>query len=393
MDQQSRPLEKPELLAPAGNLEKLYIAFANGADAVYLGGKVFGLRKYADNFTDGELRHAVEFANSLNKQVYVVLNGFAHDDDLAELGPHLDTLQSIQPHGFIISDWAVAALAKQRTTVPVHASTQASITNWRTVQAWKDLGASRVILAREVSVDECKVIMAHCPIEIEIFVHGAMCASYSGKCVISNYSAGRDSNRGGCIQSCRHPYTIDDVNTHVMNAKDLMGIGYIESSIRAGIASLKIEGRMKSNLYVANASSVYRAAIDYCFDCMTTDQIPDTAYLMELEDQLKKVSNRTFSSGGLGHRPDASSIHYEFGGYEKQIEIAATVRAVRWPMVLIEPKTHIYPGDCVECLNAGPIEVKVIEDLVHQPLEVARAGGLAWIVPSRPLVVHDILIS
>ncbi len=402
MDQRTSQIVKPELLAPAGNLQKLKIAYANGADACYVGGKVFGLRKYADNFTDDELRRAVDLATASGRLIYVVLNGFAHDDDLAELGPHLDFLESIQPHGFIISDWGVAELAKQRTQVPIHASTQASVTNWRAAKAWVDFGATRVILAREVTIDECKRILAEIPTEIEIFVHGSMCASYSGKCVISNYSAGRDSNRGGCVQSCRHTYALHDesavgaapIETHIMNAKDLMGVRQIEAAIRAGIASLKIEGRMKSNLYVANAVSAYRRAIDYVAGCLNDQKSPEEAVLYAIEQQLQQVSNRTFSSGGLDHRPAGESIHYTFGGYEKSVEIQATVRLVVGDRVLIEPKIHLNPGVCLTVVNQQiPITITGIWDMNQMPTEVARAGGLAWVTVSGPVKPLDILVQ
>ena len=200
----SKSYFKPELLAPAGNLEKLKTAFAFGADAVYVGGHVFGLRKYADNFTLNELDAAIQLANKMDKKVYVVLNGFAHNSDLEALETHLKELEKIQPHAFIIADMGVFQLAKRFTTIPLHVSTQAGVTGRYGCQFWLEAGAKRVILAREVSLDDCRGIKSKVPVELEVFVHGAMCASYSGKCVISNYTSARDSNRGGCIQSCRH---------------------------------------------------------------------------------------------------------------------------------------------------------------------------------------------
>ena len=394
-------LRLPELLSPAGNLEKLRIAFQYGADAAYIGGRVFGLRKYADNFTNHELHTAVDLANSLNKKIYVVLNGFAHDVDLDELGAHLDDLERIQPHGFIISDWGVAELAKRHTSVPLHVSTQASITNWRTVEAWKNFGATRVILAREVGIAECEAILDHCDIEIELFVHGAMCASYSGKCVISNYSAGRDANRGGCIQSCRHQYAIQspdsmdvDTTAHIMNAKDLMGIRHIEGAIRGKIASLKIEGRMKSNLYVANATAAYRDAIDYVGACIKSGQGTEKSVLSALEARLSRVSNRTFSDGGLQHRPDAASIHTDFGGYQKSIEIAGTIRAVNGRRAMIQTKGPLRCGDTIQVHSTGT-EATVLElfDMVGTPLEAGHAGAVIWAVLSESVAPYDILVT
>ena len=390
----------PELLSPAGNLEKLQLAYRYGADAAYVGGRVFGLRKYADNFTTDELRVAVELANRLGKQLYVVLNGFAHDVDLDELRPHLDDLESIKPHGFIISDWGVAQVARQHTSIPLHVSTQASVTNWRTVAAWKAFGAARVILAREVSVRDCEAILERCPIELEIFIHGSMCASYSGKCVISNYSAGRDSNRGWCVQSCRHEYQLKPVgdgsvtSSHLMNAKDLMGVRQIEAAIRAKIASLKIEGRMKSNLYVANATAVYRDAIDYIVECIAANMALDTKILLDFESRLSAVSNRTFSDGGLYHRPDADSILTTFGGYQKSVEIAATVKANDKDRWLLHSKNPLFVGAALRNQRTSDsTEVRSLADLLGTPIEKGHAGGIVWAQLSKAPAIGDILVT
>lgn len=331
-------MKKPELLAPAGNLEKLKIAFLYGADAVFVGGTVFGLRKYADNFSLEELKQGIAIANEHGKQVYLVLNGFAHNSDIDELRAHLDDLQILQPHGFIIADMGVFQLAKQHTTVPLHVSTQASVTNKYTCQLWKEAGAKRIILAREVSIAECKEIKEHLDIELEVFVHGAMCASYSGKCVISNYTSGRDSNRGGCVQSCRHIFELSETigspsySTHIMNAKDLNAISLIPQLIESGIESLKIEGRMKSNLYVANAVSAYRHALDEAYDLAAST--------------LSHVSNRGFSTGGLESRPEGSSINYDMGAYYKELEYVGTIKeASETTGLILELKTGFTDTD------------------------------------------------
>lgn len=327
---------KPELLAPAGNLEKLRTAFLYGADAVYVGGHVFGLRKYAENFTLDQLQEGISLAHSLHKKVYVVLNGFAHDTDISEMEPHLSELEALKPDAFIISDMGVFQKAKTLTTVPLHVSTQASITNKYAAKVWKDAGAKRVILARETSIQDSKIIQDFCNIEVEIFIHGAQCASYSGKCVISNYSAGRDSNRGGCVQSCRHTYDLFDPTTkeierseHVMNAKDLMGLHLLPDIMQAGIESIKVEGRMKSNMYAAATSLYYRKAIDYVYTQLINDAPIDIAILSNYENELKKVSNRGFETGGLEERPFSETINYEFDGYEKDVEFAGIIKDVR----------------------------------------------------------------
>lgn len=326
-------IKKPELLAPAGNLEKARLAFDYGADAVYVGGNVFGLRKYADNFSLDELSQLTALAKSKGKKVYITLNAFAHNQDIEPLISYLKQLNQVNIDAAIVSDVGVAQLLQEHTSIDLHVSTQASVTNASGCLFWKNLGAKRVVLAREVSIGECIEIKKQCDIELEIFIHGAMCASYSGKCVISNYAAGRDSNRGGCVQSCRHNYELIDPNTkqvetktHIMNAKDLMSIDNLEAIIKSGVESLKIEGRMKSNLYVANAVSVYRAALDYCYDALITNKAIDIQKLTLFKQQLEMVSNRTFSSGGLEKRPDGNSINYKFSAYEKSIQYIGSVR-------------------------------------------------------------------
>ncbi len=369
-------VKKPELLAPAGNLEKLTIAFAFGADAVYVGGKVFGLRKYADNFSIKELQDGIRIANEHGKKVYVVLNGFAHNVDIEALSHHLIELQAIQPHGLIISDMGVFQLAKSLTSIPLHVSTQASVTNAYTAKIWKDAGASRVILAREVSIEDCQTIQKHVDIELEVFVHGSMCASYSGKCVISNYTSGRDSNRGGCVQSCRHVFDItsshqkDVDSTHIMNAQDLNAITLVPQLIEAGIASLKIEGRMKSNLYVATTVQAYRHAIDHYPNAPTP----------LLNEHLSRVSNRTFSTGGLASRPKGDSINYTFGGYSKSIEFVGNViqnssedgmiLAVQSPFQKNEPLHLLTPN------GALPLPTDSLQTLDRAPLNTSKPNSL-----------------
>ncbi|MSR88730.1 MAG: U32 family peptidase [Candidatus Margulisbacteria bacterium] len=389
-------MKKPELLAPAGNPEKLKIAYAHGADACYIGGTVFGLRKFADNFSVSEIQAAIDHANTHNKKLYIVLNGFAHNEDIEALKPYLETMEKLHPHGFIISDMGVMQLAKRLTTIDLHTSTQASVTNIYGCELWKNAGAKRIILAREVSIADCKKIKEKLDIELEVFVHGAMCASYSGKCVISNYTSGRDSNRGGCIQSCRHTYdildettkTIEDT-THIMNAKDLMAVSLIPQLIESGIDSLKIEGRMKSNLYVANAVSVYRQAIDYYME-NTLDQT------QKFETELKKVSNRTFSTGGLDHRPAVESIHYDFAGYTKGIDFIGTVKDIHPKKgIILEIKSPFQKTDPLEflCQNGTlrPIQLDTIWNMADEEIETVNQNTLIRIPANKTIKPYDIL--
>lgn len=389
-------VRKPELLAPAGNIEKLKIAFQHGADACYVGGTVFGLRKFADNFSDSELQNAVDYANENGKKVYVVLNGYAHNSDIESLAPHLEILEKIKPHGFIISDMGVMQLAKKMTTVDLHTSTQASVTNLYGCKLWKNAGAKRVILAREVSIEDCKKIKEVLDIELEVFVHGAMCASYSGKCVISNYTAGRDSNRGGCIQSCRHKYDIIPTNpqegptvtSHIMNAKDLMGVSLIPQLVESGIESLKIEGRMKSNLYVANAVSTYRAAIDdYCDNRQTS--------FTEYENELKKVSNRHFSTGGLDHMPGTESIYYDSAEGTKGVDLIGTVKAVQGNQVIAEIKVPFYKDDLIEFVsqsgNRYQDRLISMKNMSGIPIEKTGQNCLIQFETTLPITEFDII--
>lgn len=378
---------KPELLCPAGNLEKLKIAMLYGADACYVGGTVFGLRKYADNFSLLDLEEAISFANTLDKKVYVVLNGFAHNEDLDALIPHLCDLERLQPHGLIISDLGIFHLAKEHTTIPLHVSTQASITNKYTVQFWIDQGAKRVILARETSVSDTQCILEHCDTEVEVFVHGAMCASYSGKCVISNYTSGRDSNRGGCVQSCRHTFDLFNKDTqeqeesaHIMNAKDLMGIIQLPQVIQAGIHSLKIEGRMKSNLYVANVASSYRQAIDICYEALQNGTTFDPSPYI---NTLNEVSNRTFSTGGLEDRPAGDSINYHFEDYAKTHNYIGVIKSVANNEAYLEVKSPFKQRETLEILSFNGSRtlwpITSLTSMIHTPLEHATQNTVVRI--------------
>ena len=258
----------PELLAPAGSLEKLKTAVLYGADAVYFAGQEFGLRAAADNFTLDEIREGVEFAHSRGAKTYVVLNGFLHDSDLENLPAFVRFLKDVGVDAVIVSDPGVAMVVREHGPIPLHVSTQASVMNTYGALAWKELGAVRVVLGREVSIREAGRIQREAGIEIELFVHGAMCMAYSGHCVISNFTQGRDSNRGGCAHSCRFSYDVkfesgQHESSFVMSSKDLEGLMALPQFVEEGIVSLKIEGRMKGPLYAATTTRVYRAALDY----------------------------------------------------------------------------------------------------------------------------------
>ena len=300
------PLKKPELLAPAGNFEKLQAALIYGADAIYFGGKNFSLRAFGDNFTREEILKAVEFTHGLGKKIYAAVNIFAHNADFAALADYLKFLARAGVDAVLISDLGVLSLAKELTDLKIHVSTQANVTNWRTAKFFHELGAERIVLARELTREEISDIKNNCKAEVEIFIHGAMCISYSGRCWLSKFLTGRDANLGACTHSCRWKYNLveetrageyfpvgeDERGSYVMNSKDLCLLPCLDEVIQSGVASLKIEGRMKSVNYVASVVKVYRAAIDSYFDNPN-----DFKIRAEWTDELNKIAHRPYTTG------------------------------------------------------------------------------------------------
>ena len=312
------PLKKPELLAPAGNLEKLQAALIYGADAVYFGGKNFSLRAFGDNFTRDEILKAVEFTHAIGKKIYAAVNVFAHNADLAALADYLKFLDGAKVDAVLISDLGVLTLARELTDLKIHVSTQANVTNWRAAKFFHELGAERIVLARELTCAEISEIRQNCAAELEVFVHGAMCISYSGRCWLSKFLTGRDANQGACTHSCRWKYNLveetrageffpvgeDERGSYVMNSKDLCLLPYLDKVIQSGVASLKIEGRMKSVNYVAGVVKVYRAAIDSYFDNPT-----DFAIRNEWLAELDKVAHRPYTAGFFLSDGKPTEIH------------------------------------------------------------------------------------
>lgn len=307
---------KPELLAPAGNLEKLQAALIYGADAVYFGGKNFSLRAYGDNFTREEILQGVNFTHALGKKIYAAVNVFAHNADIDALADYLKFLDAANVDAVLVSDLGVLALVKELTDLKIHVSTQANVTNWRAAKFFSDLGASRIVLARELTRAEILDIKQNCAAELEIFIHGAMCISYSGRCWLSKFLTGRDANSGACTHSCRWKYHLveekregeffpvgeDERGSYVMNSKDLCLLPYFDKVIQSGVASLKIEGRMKSVNYVAGVVKVYRAAIDSYFD-------GNFVVRDEWLDELDKVAHRPYTTGFFLSDGEPTEIH------------------------------------------------------------------------------------
>ncbi|MCF8058527.1 MAG: U32 family peptidase [Bacteriovoracaceae bacterium] len=372
----------PELLAPAGSLEKLKVAVSYGADAVYLGGQKFGLRSAADNFTPSELREGVRFAHLHGSQVYVVLNSFLHDQDFEGLPEFLSLLEDCNVDAVIVSDRGVIEAIKEHSDLVIHLSTQASCLNAAAAKLWKDLGVSRIVLGREVSIDEAKRIKEKVDIELEMFVHGSMCMAYSGNCVISNYTQGRDSNRGGCAHSCRFEYSLtkndeEKKYAHFMSSKDLQGIRQLDEFINAGIDSLKVEGRMKSHHYAGTISKVYSEALSFYKN--SGSFMSDDLY--RWEEELSKVSHRSYTSASLEHTAGFDSIFDERQHVSSEANMAAIIlEAKEDQYILAEVRSPFHVGDTLEYLpfNGEAIISKVdsIIDASGESFEKSRPGML-----------------
>ncbi|WP_445490257.1 peptidase U32 family protein [Niallia sp. 03133] len=352
-------VKKPELLAPAGNLEKLKIAVAYGADAVFIGGQEYGLRSNAGNFTFEEMKEGVEFAKNYNAKIYVTTNIFAHNENIDGLEEYLLGLKDAGIHGIIVADPLIIETCRRvAPEIEVHLSTQQSLSNWKAVQYWKEEGLERVVLARETSADEIREMKEKVDIEIETFIHGAMCIAYSGRCTLSNHMTARDSNRGGCCQSCRWDYDLfklDDEKEKplfseedapfAMSPKDLKLVESIPRMIELGIDSLKIEGRMKSIHYIATVVSVYRKVIDsYCAD--PDHFVINEEWLKELDKCANRDTAPAFFEGQPGYKEQMFGNHskkttFDFAGlvldYDKESQ-----------MVTLQQRNHFKPGQEVE---------------------------------------------
>ena len=376
----TRTLVKPELLAPAGNMEKGRMALLYGADAIYLGGKMFGLRAFANNFSMEEIAEMAAYAHSLGKKVYVTVNIFAHNEDIDRLPDYLRGLAAAKVDALLISDLGVWQTAREVVPdMPLHVSTQANTTNYASVKAWEQLGAERVVLARELSLKEISEISKKTSVELETFVHGAMCISYSGRCLLSAYLTGRDGNRGACTQACRWEYNMyklgeqkrpgeyfdleeDEHGTYVMNSKDLCLIEYLPELMRAGVCSLKIEGRMKSVHYVATVVSVYRKAIDACWADMDGYKVP-----AEWITELNKVSHRQYTTGFAITKPDRTAQVYTSSKYEQTHDFVGIVTGydAEKKRAYFEQRNNVKAGEPLEILEPdGTLLPFVLEDML-----------------------------
>lgn len=354
-------MNKVELLAPAGNFSKLKTAIYYGADAVYIGGKNFSLRALSDNFTDDEIADAVMYAHARNVKIYVTVNIFARDNDFEKAAAYFRFLYNVGVDAVLITDIGLIDLCKEVAPgLSIHLSTQANTLNKYSVKAWQNYGLKRVVLARELSLGEVGEIHSFVPgMELETFVHGAMCISYSGRCLLSNYLNGRDANRGECVQACRWSYELRERNkggeyypieedgrgTYILNSKDLNMINHIDELIAAGVVSLKIEGRMKSEYYLATVVNAYRRAIDEYYKIGDKYKKNTMFY-----DELTKTNHRAFTTAfNLGKNPDTINLQDSQSAGSKQF--AAIVTDCVDDVVTVEMRNRFRRGDVLEILS------------------------------------------
>ncbi len=398
-------MKKIELLAPAGSLTKLKTAVDFGADAVYVGGKEFSLRAYADNFTIDELREAVSYVHERGKKIYVTVNIFPKNADFERAEEYFKELAEIGVDACLITDAGLITLCREvAPALDIHLSTQANTLNKRTVKFWADNGVKRVVLARELSLAEIKEISDYNPnTEIEVFVHGAMCISYSGRCLLSNYLDGRDANRGECVQACRWKYELreagrpesdaltieeDERGTYLLNSKDLNMIRHIEDLAFAGADSLKIEGRMKSEYYLATVVNAYRRAIDALENGTMNKELEDALY-----SELLKVVHRDYTTAYmLGG--NSETVAYSSGQNQGTHEFIGVVKGVSDGVGEVEMRNRFKTGDVLEVLSAGDAfnktftvadvkndegesidDVKIVQQTVYMPVPEGVSAG------------------
>jgi len=367
-------MKKPELLAPAGNLEILKIAIEYGADAIYIGGEEYGLRAHAKNFDIDQIKEAVFYAHARNKKVYVTVNILAHNNDLKGMKDYIKQLDEAKVDAIIVADPGIFMIANEvAPNLEKHISTQTSTTNYKAVEFWNNLGATRVVPARELSINEINEIKTKLPnVEIESFVHGAMCISYSGRCLLSNYFTKRDANRGNCAHACRWKYYImeetrpgvylpvveEERGTYVFNSKDLCMIGKLGDLIKVGVDSFKVEGRMKTEYYVANVIRAYRKAIDDFFESEEKYNSNINSYF----DMIKKASYRDFTTGFFYDRPDEKDQNYETASYIRDYDYCALVLEYdkKNKVAKVMQKNKFILGDTLEVMTKDGREFEIV---------------------------------
>ena len=402
--------KKPEILAPAGDMERLQMAVLYGADAVYLAGTDFGMRAFAGNFTQEELRQAVRFAHSNGVRTYCTINTMPRNDEVSRLPEYLELLNDVGVDAVIAADLGAFTLAgKYAPNCRRHVSTQASVCNYETARAWYDLGASRVVLARELSLEEIRTIREKIPAELELetFVHGAMCISYSGRCLLSNYMTGRDASRGACAQPCRYHYALmeekrpgeyfpieeDSQGSYILNSRDMCMIDHLDDLCDAGVSSLKIEGRAKSAYYAAIVTGAYR----HCLDDAAAGKPLDPVW----RDEVEHVSHRPYATGFYYGHPGQ---YYANSRYIREWQVVALVTACdEAGNAILSLRNKFRTGDTVELVGPDlrPFSMTVpdMTDGEGQPLEEPRTPQMTFRmklprqVPPFTLVRHAVELS
>lgn len=360
-------MKKIELLAPAGDLEKLKIAVEYGADAVYFGGELFSLRAGAGNLTIEEIKEGVDFAHKHNVRCHMTLNIYAHNEDIEPLREYINKIKKIPIDAFIVSDPSVIQLIMEAVpNAELHLSTQANMTNYVTANYWRNQGVKRLVLARELTLDEIRKIRSELPddTDLEAFVHGAMCISYSGRCLLSNFMTGRDANRGQCAHPCRYKYRLeeekrpgeywpideDDRGTYIFNSKDLCMIEHIPELIDAGIMSCKIEGRMKSIFYIAQVVNAYRMAIDAYYENPEGYKFNPKWY-----EEMCKASHRQFTTGFYFNKPTGADQDYLTSEYTREYSFVGLVKDydAKTKIATVEQRNRMFTGEEIEVFGPG----------------------------------------
>lgn len=403
-------MNRPELLAPGGSLEKLKVAILYGADAVYVGGEAFSLRVAAENFSFEEMKEGLSFAHERGKKVYLTANILPHNKDIKEFEEYI---KKIEPLGFdavLIADPGMAQIIKENAPdLPIHISTQANNVNYKSAEFWYNQGAKRVVLAREMSMNEIREIRANTPpeLELEAFVHGAMCVSYSGRCLLSNYLTSRDANQGACSHPCRWNYTLmeetrpgeympvfeNERGTFIFNSKDLCMIEHIPEIIESGITSLKLEGRVKTSYYVATVVKAYREEIDrYLADPENYEF--DKSQL----DELRKVSHRPYSTGFYFGKPDENSQVYTSSSYIREYDLIGIVTDYdeKTKIATVSQRNRFFVGDEVEIMQPQkPFftqKISYMENEKGESIDVAPHAAMVLKIPMAEPVSKDAIL-
>ena len=392
-------MKKVELLAPAGNLEKLKMAVTYGADAVYLGGEEYGLRAYADNFGRDEMTAGIDYAHAKGKKAYLTMNIIPHNDDLREMSSYIKAAEAMGVDAIILSDPGIYSIVRETSPgMKIHLSTQANNTNWKSVEFWYRHGVDRVILSRELSFEEISEIREKVPekLELEVFIHGAMCISYSGRCLLSNYMVGRDSNRGLCAHPCRWEYYLmeekrpgeyipvyeNERGTFIFNSKDLCMIEYIPQLIKSGVASLKIEGRMKSSYYVATVVKAYRDAIDSYYANPVDYKFKEVQF-----DEISKASHREYTTGFYFKKPVGDDQIYHTSSYVREYDFIGLVMSYdkNTKIATIEQRNRMFTGDEIEVVrpkgNFYTQKIKWMKNTDGESIDVAPHPQMTVYMP------------